>query len=413
MAASFAQNYAVSGPNAQTIKTCSDSTNVTHANSGTAASVSYDDASALGISGSRLHVSAPAGNTYHETTIASGWSVANWPLTDQVCVRIYLPDVTKVAQVQVMYGTSSFAHISTTTYNLNNGIANLFSGWHTIFGGADNAGSDTVVAGDTVNAVKVRVFASGGQAYEYWVDTFKVANYSRPKLVLTYDDADDGWYDYAKPTLLTYGIRATFGVATHLIGTNASLYLTQSELLALRDDGHDIYSHNNSNNTISTLGVDAYLSAYDAGVSYLRSIGISNEFIYHPWVQGLHTDAGINGLIRRGVKLARSAGTVYPLQHVGNGLDNKIFAIDGRSLSAATTLNTWKASVDNAIKYRKTMFSICHDIVASGASGSTQIDDADHTAAIAYAVGKMKQGLIDIVPVSEWYRGLTQPALVA
>lgn len=413
MAAAWPQNYAIVGPNAQTIKTCSDSTNVTHANSGTAASVSYDDASAYGIDGSRLHVSAPAGNTYHETIVAAGWSVANWPLTDQVCVRIYIPDVTKIAQIMVMYGTSSFAHLSTTTYNLNNGTANLFSGWHTIFGGADIAGSDTVVAGDTVNSIKIRVFPSGGQAYEYWVDTFKVANYSRPKLVLTYDDADDGWYDYAKPTLLSYGLRASFGIATYLIGTNDALYLTQAELLALRDDGHDIYSHNNSNSTISTLGTTAYLAAYDAGVAYLRSIGITNEFIYHPWVQGLHTDAGITGLIARGVRCARGAGTVYPLQHVGNGLDQKQYAIDARSLSAGTTLATWQTSVDNAIKYRKTMFSVCHDVVASGASGSTQIDQADHDAAIAYAVAKQKAGLLDIVPVSDWYTGLTQPALVA
>lgn len=412
MAASWPQNYAIVGPNAQTIKTCSDATNVTHANSGTAATVSYDDASAYGISGSRLHVSAPAGNTYHETIVAAGWSVANWRATEQVCARIYIPDVTKIAQIQIMYGTTGFAHVSSTTYNLANGTANLFSGWHTIYGGADNAGSDTVVAGDAINAIKVRVFASGGQAYEYWVDTFTVANYARPKLVLTYDDADDGWYDYAKPTLLSYGLRASFGIATHLIGTNAALYLTQSELLALRDDGHDIYSHCNSNSTISTLGTDAYLAAYDAGVSYLRSIGIANEFIYHPWVQGLHTDAGIAGLIARGVRVARGAGTVYPLQHVGNGLDRKMYAIDGRALSASTTLATWQASVDSAIKYRKTMFSICHDIVPSGASGSTQINQSDHDAAIAYAVAKKKQGLLDIVPVSDWYTGLTQPALV-
>ena len=413
MTASWPQNYATVGPNAQTVKTFSDSTNVTLANFGTAAVASYDDASALGISGSRLKVAAPAGNTYHEVTVSAGWSVPNWATTEQVCVRIYLPDVTKVAQIQVMYGTTSFSNISTTTYNLNNGTANLFSGWHTIFGGADNAGSNTVAAGDTINAMRIRVFASGGQAYDYWLDTFKVANYSRPKLVLTYDDADDGLFDYAKPTLLTYGLKASFGVATHLIGTNDALYLTQSELLALRDDGHDIYSHNDSNSTISTLGTTAYLAAYDAGVNYLRSIGISNDFIYHPWVQGLHTDAGIAGMIARGVKVARGAGTVYPLQHVGNGLDQKIYAMDGRSLSAATTLVTWQASVDNAILYRKTMFSICHDVVASGASGRAQINDADHTAAIAYAVAKQRQGLIDIVPVSDWYLGLTQPALVA
>lgn len=44
-------------------------------------------------------------------------------------------------------------------------------------------------------------------------------------------------------------------------------------------------------------------------------------------------------------------------------------------------------------------------------SGVRNVSSA--TAAIAYAVAKQKQGLIDIIPVSEWYLGLTQPALVS
>ena len=77
------------------------------------------------------------------------------------------------------------------------------------------------------------------------------------------------------------------------------------------------------------------------------------------------------------------------------------YAFDLAALGAAGTI----AQINNAVQYGASVGCYMHAITSTVA--------ADLDAVLAHAVRLQKMGLIDIVTVEDWYRGLTQPALVA
>jgi len=125
---------------------------------------------------------------------------------------------------------------------------------------------------------------------------------------------------------------------------------------------------------------------------------------------------GINEMI---ASYLESIGTVWCRNGVSNrrntsmaviGLDRPVW-LGGEVCDNPFTLARMRAALSSTIKYGETIHMYAHNIVASPVSGS--ILDTDLTAFCTTFAQYRAQGLIQCPSPSNWYLGLTQPALVA
>jgi peptidoglycan/xylan/chitin deacetylase (PgdA/CDA1 family) len=390
---------------ARSIKVFSDLSGVTFANSGTAATTSIDNNSPFGAP--RLRVSVPAGNTWVEVQVHGISAVPRF--VEQFCARIFVQDFSRIQTVQVYVGSgasgayTTFSHFQ---YLLASSNEQNCNGVHVLHVGADQQSTSGFGYGtDSLTNVKIRVLATAGAAFDFWVDEFFIPNRSRPKLVFSFDDASSSWMTKVHPVLSANNIKATFGINSGDVNAGVN-FITTADIQTLNTYGHDIMPHNVTNTTVTTAGATAYAAEFDACSAFLRSAGVSRPFVYHPWVQGRHSPEAIAALRQRGVLCAR--GVVNRNQFVGAGLGEKIMTIDTAYMDATvTTLAQWIARLDLAIRNGKTMFSMGHEIVDAGA-GVIQWLTADFDAAIDYAVRLQRLGLVDIVPASQWLAQVTE-----
>ncbi len=99
------------------------------------------------------------------------------------------------------------------------------------------------------------------------LDTFfrKEANYTRPGLILCFDDGFEDNYDVAARILDKYGLKAWFFIVPEwaqlrstnqyeqTAGENASRYMSWSQIIDLRKRGHEIGCHTYSHLAVSSL----------------------------------------------------------------------------------------------------------------------------------------------------------------
>lgn len=413
------QGYAVraDGDQAQALKSFVDTTGVTYANSGTAASQVLDDASPFGAL--RLRVDCPVGNTYTEVQVHSGLSVQKFPDGRTLYFRLWLEDWQSVSQIQVFAGINGYSRLVQNSWNVQNSNVNNRSGPLAIPLNSHDTTSNSFNWGvDAVENMKFRVFTRSGYSARFWVDEFGVAAWSRPKILITFDDASKSWMDYARAELSARGLQATFGVGTGQVGTNGALYVSASDLLALQSDGHQICAHNVTNTAYGYSDVSraAYLAEYDTAVDQLRGWGIVGPFSYHPYVQGLHDQALIDALSARGVRsmrgvdsrIASACRLNYPT--CGNARDNlgsmKVGA-HGPGLSLANAVG----NVNSLLKYGGTYAAMFHELTTGTATG-VQWTVSDFQSWLNTVVAHRDRGVLDVMTVDGWETGLIQPSAV-
>lgn len=413
-AAAFSLGYAKpeASPNAQTLKAFSDATNVTYANSGTAATQTLDASSPFGAT--RLRVDCPAGNTWTEVQLHSGVSVARWPDGETIAFRIWFDDWQQISDIHLFAGTSGYGayvqrNVTVQSSNVNNRNGPITFDLNSHITNVNSFGYGT----DTLANLKIRVFPKSGAACRFWVDSYSIAPKSMPCVLLTFDDAGASWVDTVAPYLLTNNMKASFGVGVGQVGTNDTLYCTPAELVALENAGHDIQVHNVTNTNLASAGLTAYMAEYDASAATLRSYGIRNPFIYHPFVQGRYDQTALDALAARGVKVMRgvdsNSSTTCRLNQPSAGTySDNIVNLKIGDHGAALGLANATTNIARLLKYGGTYCAMFHDIVPSGATG-IETNASDFTGFIDLLARYRAQGLLDVKKVSDWYRGLTQP----
>lgn len=75
------------------------------------------------------------------------------------------------------------------------------------------------------------------------------------------------------------------------------------------------------------------------------------------------------------------------------------------NLQATTTLSSFVTALEAAKRRGQTLIIMCHSIVASGATGSAQVNQSVFNSIIDYLYASG----IDVVTINEWYKGLTNP----
>jgi hypothetical protein len=304
-------------------------------------------------------------------------------------------------------------------------------------------GSVTDHQNKKISRIGIRVTVASGTKPDVYVGGIWIGGASRAKCVLSYDGSFISQLNLAKPAHDLYGFPGTLYVAKHRVDTDAN-YLTSANLDTFYAAGWSISGHSFA----SAEGLDSKPSsqamvdeignfrAWALGRGYVRGDG---HWAYGYTVPTTNASESVRAMVyaalkSSGLKTARVGGAGSGLSHLrSNAL---ALGISGASdpqtiyspqITSSLTIAQARAFVEAGIRHRMAAHIYIHEIAANqGAtvSGSatnyvtpTNYDQTTTPGAtqslMPWLATQRRAGLVDVVSIDDWYRGLTQPTLVA
>lgn len=350
-----------------------------------------------------LKVTIP-NDTGNVDVIADGLGLANFTTgRGNLVWHVYVEDELGIKQWQVHAGNdTSLTRNMTHTYNLSNNNINRANGHH--IGGLNIASAllNTLLTTDTVDRVRLRFFGqpAGGVV---WIEGVYVPEPVTPWMVITVDDSDLSMWTRFHAELAARNLRASFAIDWTAVGTNPALFVSQSQLQAMYEYGHDLSSHNQTNtaypdeNPPTAQPNDAarltYCTEYRFTRNVMRDLGWTRALGYHPFVQGAHDGALVDAMKSHGMVVGRTTGP----GHIEPFRASLQAVIRQRQLGNGFSLATAKTWVDAANTHRQD-FALMGHVLADTASSSITWAQTDFAALLDYAeTSGMRVG-----SVSEW-----------
>lgn len=341
-----------------------------------------------------LKITTASGGNYSATkTISFDGSAAG-----TIGIWVYIPNQTLVTSVVVYLSHDS----GFTNYYLKT-FSNLHRGWNFL----STSRVDWSFVGSPAwttpfTTLRVRVNAAASSIATAYFDAMYHNLYTRPKVLLTFDDGLSSAYTEGYTYMQTKGLKSTFYLVRDFIDTSG--YMTTAQCRTLYSSGHDIGDHTVDHTVLSTLSTQAEVEAkWTPNQAWIASNGWTRAMDHGCYPTGAYSTEVLAAMSNLGYITARC--TVANWVNPATGLD-EVYLLNGISIGNTTTLATAKGYIDAAIGAGQTIFLVFHSLVASPANGN-QWGISDFQALIDYIVTKRNQ--IDVVTISEWYNGLTSP----
>lgn len=258
-----------------------------------------------------------------------------------------------------------------------------------------------------VRTIRIRPSANANGTLTTWLDALYRGGYARPKILFTFDDSNDQQYLRAKPILDEFGLKGTFFCIGDPISRNVAGSLSVAQADALYADGHDLSFHAwlNTYNNFGELTSAQLGSEIDSWLSFVRSNGWTRGVYDLAYPQGVNTAAIRTQLSNAGFVSGRT--TLRLIQSHVLGVDN-IMDLRGWSWDAADGTATPMTWMNNAVWYGSTLMLAFHQFHATTSTGA-QISDADFRTLCRHAHRLQQSNLADVVTISQWRNGLTNP----
>lgn len=316
-------------------------------------------------------------------------------------VWVYVEDVTKIGSTGIVLYLSSTTDLS-KYFSASYPNTSLHDGWNKlVFSKEKWVATGGELWTNTMIRLRVRQYADGTNSSVCHYDKWTIQEYARPKIMI---DFDDNWlsaftegYAYMQPRGLKGNIFVIRDTA------DQSGYMTTANLHTSYTNGWDLGTHGLY--ALTTFGTQAEMEADIAyNEAYLSSNSFTRAIKHYAYPIGLYSQTTEDALIARGFKTSR---TVQIRSVQADEIDDA-FKLTTRSLTNSINLATAKTYIDDAIAYGGTMRLLLHKLVASP-SVATEWAISDFQALIDYIYLKQLGGQLDVVTVSEWYNGMTNP----
>ena len=312
---------------------------------------------------------------------------------------VYVPDKTGILNVQfILSSSTSFA----SYFSVSKAIGVFHEGWNAI----NIARSDWTANGgeswsNTMVRLRLAVYADVAATPTVYFDSLYTGQYGRPKCVFTFDDGIATPITVGKPIMDAYGFKGTLYVVQNYLGTGGS-FATESQIQTAYDAGWDVGNH-----TQNHVHLDQQATYTDI---YNEMLNNQNYLMSKGWTRNdchKHFCYPYGGYDSRAVQAANDLGMITSTSTLekiqGNFLDNRQL-LTRRNLGNTNSLATAKGYVDEAIAKGGTVIFQMHKLVANPAA-ATEWAPTDFQALVDYIASKKEQ--IDVVPITEWYRGLS------
>lgn len=281
--------------------------------------------------------------------------------------------------------------------------SHCFGGW--LFFGGDKAQFTAVGTPNwsAIASLRVWVFTGNASADDFiYIDSIVSNIQTRPKVLISFDDGSDTVYSTTRAIANTNNIKFTCYVNSGTIGDATKM--TESNLVDLKADGHEIANHSSAHDSYDTIGLQQAFANFETGKAWLKPRGYAWE--HTAYVGGAHDKDLVTLLENAGYKTGRNAtNNIYhdPLPVPSADFFNMKPTVLG---VGTTTLTQAKTAIDQAILTKSTCIFYGH-IIKTGAAGGTEWETSDWTALCEYIALKKSQGLIDDMTISKWYDGLS------
>lgn len=270
------------------------------------------------------------------------------------------------------------------------------------------------------NACRLRLqkTAGAGTACSIYVALMGVPAKSRPQVMLTFDGATVGQYTNLWPVAKAKKVPIIIGCQSDDIAGSTGTHMSPANLQEMNTDPSGlaelyVYSKLNNSTNVGTLGETTYLANYDIATAYLKSLGVKDPNLFHPYPLGDYTDTLMNSLMARGVKIARLAGgNGFRMNDVAGVFSGKqMLAMDITVGLTASTVSVAqaRASVDEALMNNENIILLCHQVNPAGNSALPGWPVDWWEQLIDYLKLKEKQGLCDITGAKAFVNRLSNP----
>jgi len=290
--------------------------------------------------------------------------------------------------------------------------------------------------------IGVRVTVASGTKPDVYVGGIWIGGAQRSKVMLSYDGCYISQNTLVKPAHDTYGLTGTLYVAKSVVDSSAS-YLTTAQLDTFYAAGWSIAGHSYTGVALETLSESAMVDEIGNFRRWAQGRGYARGDGHWAWGYSVGTNnasAEIRSTVTR--VLQQSGLKSLRVGNVGSGLTHMRAKSEGLSLGTIETgvkticapqltsglsIAQMRAFISSGIRHRIPVNVYCHEVAANQAATvantatnfitPTNYDQTTTPGAtqswIPWLWTNKMAGLIDVVSIDDWYRGLTQPASVA
>lgn len=322
--------------------------------------------------------------------------------TDILSLRIYIPNYDHLSTFRVYI--SSNASFSGGYYlaTLQNGNNNLRTGWNVVKLMQDDFQVNGTQSWDsTMVKIRFSVTPKSGKICATNFGTIRLGEKSTPKVVISFDDGMDSVYTKAYPYMNARNIKGTAYINSNSIGS--ANRMTLDNLKTLYNNGWDIGNHTAAHSHLTALTLAQATADIKDCRNYLLGHGFERSANHFAYPYGEFNETTLRAVIDADCLTARRTGTYASAPstrrlHQQQPSNNRLTMISAISLEYDVTLDDFKSSIDDVIKYGSVLMVYGHSVVASGAV-STEINEDIFQGIIDYIVLKG----IDAMTISEYY----------
>lgn len=224
----------------------------------------------------------------------------------------------------------------------------------------------------------------------------------RPKVLLQSDNVGSlSTIEKMYPILNTAGLKGTVFVVSGLIDVAGKL--TLENLQTLYSAGWDLGNHTVDHADLTAISIDEAEDNVLSCREFLLNNGFTRGANHIAFPLGATNDTVSAMLERNGFNTGRKATDRTQTVPVAD-----MFKLDAYTIKAADSLATIKGYVDTAITKGSTSILTIEGLADSSPSAQEWLT-SDYQALIDYIKTKVSSNQLDVVTVSEWYNGLTNP----
>lgn len=221
---------------------------------------------------------------------------------------------------------------------------------------------------------------------------------SIPKAILRFDDNVAGIYEIAYPLMAVRGLRGNVWVVPDLVGTSG--HATLAHLTTLYGAGWDMCNHGYTASGLTEMTEADALASIVNCVDWLQENSFNSGYNHLVWPESEFNDVVVGIAEDAGMLTAMATS---PVKHVDYPIVNPYRLKVSINILPTTTEATIKSCIDAAIACGSTFIPAMHGIMETP-SGTFMA-----TSLFTYMIDYLIQQKVDVVTMTEWWNGLTNP----
>ena len=366
---------------------------------GTGATIEAEDILVKNGSHSLKVTSVDAVSAYTTKTVSLDLSEV-----DRFTMWVYIEDVEKYFQstVALLYFRTDATNYFLCNINASQktNLRQIVNGWNFLEFNKDDFSINNSPDWSNITELRVRALSLSGETQSLIIDDLRYGYYSKPKVVITFDDGNDSDYTKAYAYMNPLGLNGTSFVPGLSIGSTDA-YMTLAQLQEMYADGWDVGNHSYTHINLTTLTSAEVVAELVADIDYLEGNGMPRgaKFLAVPFSaynSSVMEDYATAGIIAARTGMNRIQSHVIP----------DPYQLSRKEIVETTSLATAKACIDELVAKGGSYIFNFHDIQDVADAGTTDWSTANFEAFIDYIKAKQDEGILEVVTMSEWYDGL-------